>query len=180
MSGTLGRIATRRQPLPRLQVPSGSGPRPVPRPTAPGGATPSGGAGAGSPPLGKGGFYTPFKPSRAPVTPRGLPDIWAPPPVADLDPIFTTECLRKALEAYGEERYYQTGASVMGLDSNTPPQPKTGDPRTDHCSNFGIVMAQWELSLNLKQVSKEEFKQRVAAFKSAAPFLIDPALWSSV
>jgi hypothetical protein len=91
--------------------------------------------------------------------------------IPDADPMFTNECLRKILEAYFEEHYYATASAVMGIDSNTPPQPKA-----DHCSNFGLVMANWEITNGKAQAKDKggDFKQRVAAFKAWSPFLAAP------
>jgi hypothetical protein len=90
--------------------------------------------------------------------------------IPDADPVFTNECLRKTLEAYFEEHYYAASASVMGIDSDTPPQPKG-----DYCSNFGLVMANWEITYGKSQAKDEDnFKQRVAEFKARSSFLAAP------
>lgn len=179
MSGTvfgLGRLAGR----PTVRLPPRIPPRGGPPVTFPsGGGLPPFGGGAGGPPSSGGGggepprfWKDPFGPSRAPVIERvGGPLTVIP----DADPMFTNECLRKILEAYFEEHYYATAASVMGIDSNTPPQPKTGNPKTDHCSNFGLVMANWEINYGKSQANDEgDFKQRVAEYKAWSPFRAAP------
>lgn len=89
--------------------------------------------------------------------------------IPDADPMFTDECLRKILQAYFEEHYYATAASLMDLESNTPPQPKA-----DHCSNFGIVMANWEINNGKSKAELNDFKQRVAEFKAWSPLTGTP------
>jgi hypothetical protein len=113
----------------------------------------------------------PFGPLTAPVMD------WQPLPVGrpitvipDADPIMSLECLRKMLEAYLEEHYYAAASGVMGIDSNTPPQPKP-----DYCSNFGLVMATWEIQNGKSQAAEPEgFKQRIAEFKAWCPFQATP------
>jgi hypothetical protein len=167
----LGRLVFRQ----RVRVPPVRGPvarRPMPFGGGDGrGDGGGGGDGGGRPPMGPFGGLPPLMPFVTPVFD------WQPPPVRgplavipDADPIFSPECLWKAMKAYLDEHYYTAVGGLMGLDSNTPPQPKA-----DYCSNFGLAMAQWEIKNDKAKAEKEaDFKQRVAEFKAWSPFMAAP------